>query len=1743
MEIDKIRILAIDDLEDNLISLKALIYESFPNAKVFTASNGMQGLEMAVAIEPDLILLDVLMPKMDGYQVCQKLKADEELKDIPVVFLTALRDDKVNRIKALEVGAEAFLAKPIDNIELIAQIRAMFKIKEASQLKKSETERLKQLVDERTEHLKQELIRRTEAEEKLRQSEEKYKLLSNLTFEGIIIHRNGKILEVNHSFLEITGYKYQEIIGKNVFDYVHPDDINTVKENINKEYADSYIIRAINAKGELRFVEIQGRNFLKGDEIFRVIALRDVTIQQQNEIALEEGRKRMTRTFDKSPIAMGISRDRIITEINPKTCELLGYQKEELIGQNNSILYFSAEENRRSTIEITHQIEAHGVGETETIFRKKNGELINILLHAIILSLPDQAPTVLATAIDITERKQTEKQVNHIARHYQAIIENAADGIVLINQFGLFKYISNSAKKMFGDLPEGLYQQNPKECIHPDDIQWLDEELNKIVLNPSFQPTLEYRLRNSKDEYFWVESTFSNLFHDLDVQAIVINFRNITDRKIAKQALIESEKKYHQFYDLTRLMTDTLPELIWAKNLQKEYIFANKAICNEFLMTNDTEEPIGKTDVYFSERERDKHPENPNWHTFGTICNKSDQEVLQSKTLIKVEETFYIKGALKVFETIKAPMYNEEGSIIGIVGTSKEITSRKIAEAELKNSEEKYRMLFNIHRDCLSILTLPTDGSSPRIIAVNDAAAKLFGYPKEQLINSTLVELNNCFCNEIVAEQMLELIEKGTLEFESSFVDRKGEKHIVDVKITIIQYQGIKARLNIIRDITSRKLAQDKSEEQYSLLNALINSPKDINIFSVDRNYCFTTFNTNYFKEMRVIWKKNIELGKNILEYIDHQATLMEVKSRIDRVLKGESFNEIQHQPHFDVYYGINWNPVIVSGEVLGATVFIQNITERKRAEKHLADSEEKHRILFLDSPDAYLVQIDGVFVDCNKATARMFACQKEQIIGKTSVDLSPDIQLDGANSSYAAMQHIANAFKTGLTTFDWIHKRIDNTEFYCEVSLSSIPYNGKAALFTTVRDISERRIVENQLVESEQNYRQLTETMQEYLAVVDAKGNFLFANAQAVKLFELNDKNSLIGYNIQDFVAQRQADDLIQQYQEVIEKGEILNQELNLIIGGTNKWFYNSLRPLYFGKDKTPSVMTILMEITDSKRSVLIQQMQLSIMRDILQSESFGEIIKSVISKLGQLFNTSNFFVALYNAEKNTLNQVAFQDEIGFYNEWSVDQSISGQLIKQAKTLLLNKKQINALISEQEIELIGKVPACFMGVPIYLKGEIKGVMVLQHYTITKAFSQNDTDILEMVSHQISIFLERQLMIEDLTFAKQKAEESERLKSAFLANMSHEIRTPMNGILGFAGLLSEPNLSGDDRRDYVDIIVKSGNRMLNIINDIINISKIESGLMQLSISVNNINHHIDYIRNFFKLEASQKDISIFTTKTLLDEQAEIVCDKEKLLAILINLVKNALKFTDEGFVEFGYELKGEFLEFYVKDSGIGIPENRREAVFERFIQADISDVRAFQGAGLGLSITKAYVEMMGGKLWLSSDDNPYSENHGSTFHFTIPYIIDKKGDTLAVGHDVRDMSMYDRKLKVLIVDDVETSRTLLSISIKDFCMEIITAENGLQAVELCKKHQDLDLVLMDLKMPIMDGFQATRLIRQFNQKIIILAQTAYALLGDRELAMAAGCSDYITKPINSKVLHEIIDRNFRPNNLADAELL
>ena len=384
------------------------------------------------------------------------------------------------------------------------------------------------------------------------------------------------------------------------------------------------------------------------------------------------------------------------------------------------------------------------------------------------------------------------------------------------------------------------------------------------------------------------------------------------------------------------------------------------------------------------------------------------------------------------------------------------------------------------------------------------------------------------------------------------------------------------------------------------------------------------------------------------------------------------------------------------------------------------------------------------------------------------------------------------------------------------------------------------------------------------------------------------------------------------------------------------------------------------------------------------------------------------------------------------------------------------------------------------------------------------------------VIHDITDKLQLQ---RDLIGAKEKAEESDKLKSAFLANMSHEIRTPMNAIIGFAQLLNDTDITQEEIKQYIKIINQSGVQLLELIDDIIKISQIEAGIININYQQTKLSSLLQEIYALFSLTVKQKGI-----KLRLDLPKDPVVffntDPARLKQILINLLSNAIKFTQEGEVCFGYKYEGNLITFFVKDTGIGIDADHHQLIFDRFMQAPQNKNKLYGGTGIGLSISKALVEKMQGKIWLTSE-----LGKGTNFYFTLPFFENKSQSRNDEQQENKGLSLDIMSGKtILIVEDDERNSKLLELFLKPTGAMILLAKDGIEALETVKSRPEIDAVLMDIKMPVMNGIEATRELKKIRPELPIIMQTAYAMAHEKAEAQNAGCNAYLAKPVNREVM-------------------
>ncbi len=818
------------------------------------------------------------------------------------------------------------------------------------------------------------------------------------------------------------------------------------------------------------------------------------------------------------------------------------------------------------------------------------------------------------------------------------------------------------------------------------------------------------------------------------------------------------------------------------------------------------------------------------------------------------------------------------------------------------------------------------------------------------------------------------------------------------------------------------------------------------------------------------------------------------------------------------------------SNSPIGISRIATDITERKMAWQRMTRSEANARaVLEATSEVIILVDKDFCIIDTNEVHASRFGLTREAIIGKSLDDFLPP---EHAKRRKAWIRKVFEKRKT-LCFEDY------RAGHWYDSSISPV-YNedgtvDRVAVFS--KDITSRKMAEEKIRESERKYRSIMKNISDVVFVADVNLKINYISPSCERFFD-EPADALLKSGIEKKLPPGDVEKVYRFFKEELDmKGDSGRYPDRTRVIETRHVQKNGkilLLSLHLSmirdeEGKPDGLLGIIRDVTRQKREEQIKELIYETAKTSAISTSLEELLGFIRTELGQIMDTTNFYVAMYRSETDTFHKTIFLNEADDFTEWKASGSLAGKILQNGQTLLFNNEGEIRTASVNRI-VIGGIPAkCWLGVPLKENQKTIGVMVVKSNTDPNAYTPEDARLMEMIAHEISSFIERRNMIKNLIKAKKEAEKSDKLKSAFLANMSHEIRTPMNGILGFIDLLGEPDLEEKIKKEYIDILNKSSQRLLNTINDIIEISKIDVGEWELVFSEVNIREVLNYFICFFRPEAEGKGISLKIKEQETGEEAFIRTDRTKLEGILTNLIKNALKFTKKGSIELGSYLEQDQVVFYVQDTGKGIPADKHDLIFNRFTQADSKLTRGHEGSGLGLSIVKANVEIIGGEIWLESE-----VDKGSTFYFSIPYYPrqkqwgtgnrQKNADVVPVE---TGSALENRKTILIAEDDPESSLFLKTVLTREN-YDVIEASSGEGTLQVLFENPDIDMILMDLKMPGIGGLEATRRIREFNSGIPVIAQTAYAMEGDRGKALEAGCNDYLSKPVSRNDLIRMV---------------
>jgi PAS domain S-box-containing protein len=631
-------------------------------------------------------------------------------------------------------------------------------------------------------------------------------------------------------------------------------------------------------------------------------------------------------------------------------------------------------------------------------------------------------------------------------------------------------------------------------------------------------------------------------------------------------------------------------------------------------------------------------------------------------------------------------------------------------------------------------------------------------------------------------------------------------------------------------------------------------------------------------------------------------------------------------------------------GGFLSLVGIITDITERRTARQALQESEHRFRSITEQMNDLIaLTDQGGVIKYASPASRSIFALEPDEMLGRHFTSFLHESSIPPATEAFRkAVEEDVKAVSLELTM-----KRADGSTFPGELNGVKYAYANEPGTLVTIRDVSKRKRAEQEAVKLTKAVEQSPDS----IVITDPKGNIEYVNPRFEQITGYR-SDEVLGKNPRILQSGKQDKDFYRNLWDTILSGKIWSGEfLNKKKSGEFYWENASISPILDDSGRITHFVAVKEDITERKR----------LHDELIRSKNYAE----------NLIQTASAIVVALDPEgKVRVFNKAAEKITGYSSEEIKNRNWFSQLVPKDRYPHV-WEEFNRLSA-------GGVPRNFENPILTRDGEERIIMwqnneILENGRVTGIISFG-IDITEMRKYEA-----------ELSIAKERAEESDRLKSAFLANMSHEIRTPMNAILGFAELLKEPNLTGEEQEKYIRIIEKSGARMLSVINDIIDISKIESGVMEVYYQKINVHEMVDFVSHFFSAEAEQKGLALVCRNPLGEDRAWIHSDREKLFTILSNLVKNAIKFTSEGSIEFGYESNGHQLDFFVRDTGIGIGPEGLDAIFERFVQAKLNERHTTEGTGLGLAISKAYVQMLGGDIRVES-----TPGVGSVFYFSIP---------------------------------------------------------------------------------------------------------------------------------------------------------
>lgn len=1513
--------------------------------------------------------------------------------------------------------------------------------------------------------------------------------------------------------------EYHQTLDKAAYDLIHH----------NIPYDVQFAITTFKTK-KLKYIRSYAEYSPESNKLFGV--LMDITEQYLAQQLIDNQKRRLENILIGTKAGTwewNVQTNEVV--FNDYWFQMLGYSPEEF--PNPNLDTWRLLTHPSDLVVANNLIEDHFAGKTdyytcEMRMKHKNGHWVWILDTGSVLSrTKDGKPLMMyGQHLDITEKKLSEQRIIENEEKFRIILENQNDLVVKVNLDNQFEFVNKAYCELFGKSQEDLIGHTFTPLVHPEDLPQTIEAMQDLF-GPPYKCFVVQRALTVHG-WRWVEWNDTSVINTQgQVTSIIGVGRDITEKKILNDTLDflgnrSQQLSYDKFFEeFVQFLNSYFPSNI----LLVGKIGKNKTIDTIKIIRDG--EFIDNITIQLN----DKHCDDI---LNQELCFHEDN---YCKNLL--DEPIFKDNDITSYNGIT--LYNNEGKPIGVVlllnksklenkdilkNVLKASSSRCVAEIERVTYEKILKdqaLLYKALVDNLPGFVYRCKNDRDWTMEfLSSQFEEITGYKIDEIIDNKLLSFNDLIhpdYRDYVWEKWQQtLLNSSVFEEEYIITTKDGtERTVLERGQGVYDSDGNLVCLEgFIADITERKQNEKEFKDLQKRLKLLYENMVQGVVFidktekitfanpAAERILGLTIDQMNGREVADPRWKAIHEDGSDYPAPTHPSIIALHTGKEVNNALMGV-FNPIDNKHH---WLNINAIPRINkhTNEVNEVLVTFEDITESYLTQKQLQENEEKFRSLVTQMEEGLAVHqaiydekgkmIDYIFLDINDSYTRLVGLTKD-IIGKRVREVLPNIE-----------EYWIDTFGKVVETGEAIHYEnyVKELDQYFEVTAYRNQPNHFAVLVTnTTEKVKSRK----QLLEL---YEKLKDSEERFRLAMDATSDGLWDwNLTTNEVYYSPSYFKMLGFDKSEFkdtyetwiklLHPEDRNDVTKRISEIINSGTTSFSFEFRMKTKLNDWIWVLSRGKVVEWDKNGNPIRIVGTHSDiSSRKIYEEEISRT-------KETYQNIFNSVKESIF-ILDTKGYFLDV-NRSAQQMYGYSKSEIVGKTPVFLADPERN-----DIPGLLKTFNMIYTQGGTAHLEFWGKKS----------NGEVfpKEVIVSKG----KYFGQ---DVIIATARDITY---QKQLIDELIKAKEAAEESDLLKSAFLANMSHEIRTPMNAIIGFSQFLEDDELSPDEKTEYLTIINQKGKDLLQLIDDILDLSKIEAGQLTIFISAGEVSSVVYEVIQTFKSQKRLEEyhfdrkVEIKVGKTV-PPIIECKTDFYRLKQVLNNLISNAMKFTQEGYVEVGFELIEDEIQFYVKDSGIGIHPESITKIFQRFRQGDeYYQTRKYGGTGLGLSICQGLVKVLGGRIWVESEFGL-----GSTFFFTIKYEPVTDFQDKLVEKVTAPKPKKGKAIKVLIAEDEYSNYQLIRRLLeKYYTVDILYAKNGQEAIELTSANNDIDIIFMDIRMPIMSGVQAFNEIRAAGHTMPVIALTAFAMVEEKNKIQAAGFDGYITKPFTKGDVIDTIEK-------------